>query len=211
MPRRLLCTVLLAGLLLPALSPAVAAEVVAHVGVNASTFHMDDLSSDAREGLAAGVSVRLPISANFALMPEVWYMQKGFKRGKLWDQIDLESKLQTITVPLLLNYRFLAVSADPRIFAGLAVDFVLKDEINRRDDDAGWLDVTDQDESIYWSLVLGGGARLFGWFDVDIRYQHGLTKVTNFDYVEFDDVIPSHQEFDDAFDRTWTLSVGYWF
>ncbi len=212
MSRPLICTLLVLGLIAPlTVAAAGPTEIVAHVGVNASTFHMDDLYGDAREGLAAGVGVRVPIGGSFALMPEVWYMQKGFKEGTLWEQIDLQGKLETITVPVLLSYWFDAKASDPRVFAGLAADFVLKNEIKRRDGTGDWLDVTDQTESVYWSMVFGGGARFFGWLDVEGRYQHAFTKVTNFDYPVFSDMIPEQQEFDDAFDRTWTLSAGYWF
>ena len=185
-------------------------EYVARVGVNVSTYHMDDLYSDAREKPAVGVGAAIPIAENWKLMPEIWYMNKGFKQGTLWEQIRIQARTQTITVPVTVSYWFQANASDPRVFAGLAVDFLLSSEIARAGGDE-WFDVTDQDESVYFSLVLGGGARFFGWLDVDFRYQHAFTPVTNFDYKEFDDIIPEAQEFDDAFDRTWTISAGYWF
>ena len=185
-------------------------EIVAHVGVNVSTYHMDDLYSDAREKPAVGVGAAIPIAENWKLMPEVWYMNKGFKQGTLWEKIRIQVRTQTITVPVTVSYWFQAKASDPRVFAGLAVDFLLASEIARAGEDE-WFDVTDQDESVYFSLVLGGGARFFGWLDVDFRYQHAFTPVTNFDYKEFDDMIPESQKFDDAFDRTWTISAGYWF
>lgn len=212
MPRRLICT--LVALVLLATVPAAAGtpELVVHAGVNASTYDMDDLYEDAREGLALGLDARVRLGAEgFALMPGVWYMQKGFKEGTLWEQIQVQGKHESFTVPVLLSYWFEARAADPRAFIGVAADFVLKSEINRRQETSEWVDVSDEAESLYWSLVLGGGARFFGWLDLEVRYQHGFTPVTNFDYREFDDVIPESQEFDNAYDRTWTLTAGYWF
>jgi hypothetical protein len=211
MPLRPFRITLVLALLLVAVAAAARPELVLHAGLDASTIDQDDLYEDAREGLAAGLGAKLPLFESFALMPEIWYMQKGFKQGTLWEQIDLQAKVQTITVPVLLSYYFRARPADPRIFMGVAADFVLKHEIARVDDERGWVDVSDQAESFYWSLVLGGGARFFGWLDAELRYQHGLTPITDFDYREFDDLIPVAQEFDDAFDRTWTLSLGLWF
>jgi hypothetical protein len=202
---------LLLGLLLAAGAAAARPEFVLHAGVNASTIDQDDLSEDAREGLAVGLEVAIPLVEGFVLMPGVWYAQKGFKDGTLWEQIPLEAKVETLTLPVLLSYAFPARAADPRAFIGFALDLPLSQEIDRRDDDQGWLDVTDQAEGHYWSLVLGGGARFLGWLDAELRYQHGLTPVTDFDYEEFDDVIPVYHQFDDAFDRTWTLSLGVWF
>jgi len=199
-----LCLIMTASL------AAAGTEFVARVGVNVSTYHMDDLYSDAREKPAVGVGAAIPIAENWKLLPEVWYMNKGYKQGTLWEQIRIQGRTQTITVPVTVSYWFQAKASDPRVFAGLAVDFLLSSEIARAGGDE-WFDVTDQDESVYFSLMLGGGARFFGWLDVDFRYQHAFTPVTNFDYEVFDDVIPESQEFDDAFDRTWTISAGYWF
>ena len=50
-----------------------------------------------------------------------------------------------------------------------------------------------------------------GWLDIDLRYYHAITPVTDFDYVEFDDRISMMHEFDDAYDRTWALTAGVWF
>ena len=212
MHTRLSLLLLALGAILTASVATAGPEYVARVGINISTYHQDDLYSDAREKPAVGVGAAIPIAENWRLMPEVWYMNKGFKGGTLLEatKITFQGRTQTITVPVTVSYWFQANASDPRVFAGLAVDFLLNSEIARHDGEE-WFDVTDQDESVYFSLVVGGGARFFGWLDVDFRYQHAFTPVTNFDYKEFDDVIPEVQEFDDAFDRTWTISAGYWF
>jgi len=188
---------------------AAAPDLVVHAGMATATIHQDDLASDAREGLAGGVGARVHLDEGFWLLPEVWYLQKGFQGGTLAEEIEFEGKLQTISVPILVSYWFTAKHLDSRVFGGIAADFVLKSEI-RRDPDPGWLDTTARDESLYWSLVVGGGAR-FDRLDLEVRYQHGLTRVTDFDYPEFDDVFSQMFQYDDAYDRTWVLSLGYWF
>jgi hypothetical protein len=199
-----------AALLLAAPTSQARPEFAAHAGVNISTYHEDDLYSDAREGATVGVGAAFALSDEWKLVPEVWWGQRGFKQGTLWEQIGLDGRTQTITVPLTIQYWFPAESVDPRVFAGVSVDFLLKSEISELGSDE-WIDVTDQDNSSYWSLVLGGGVRFMGWLDLDFRYYHAFTPVTNFDYEEFDDRIPVLNEFDDAFDRTWTLTLGVWF
>jgi hypothetical protein len=196
-------------LLLPALASAASRpELVIRVGGTATTVHEDDLYSDAREGLAVGVGSLLEIGKGWALLPEIWYQQKGFKSGTLWEQIHLEQKTSVITVPVLLSYLFPARRLVSRVYGGLAVDVLLTSETRERRED--WVDVKDHDESVSLGLVLGGGTHI-GWLDLDIRYQHGVTRTTNFDYPQFRDVVSVNQEFDDAFDRTWTLSAGFWF
>ena len=185
-------------------------DLVARAGVAVSSVHQDDLASDAREGLALGLGADIPLGGTWSLQPEVWYQRKGFHRGRLWDRVDVQQRTETVSVPVLVSYEFIAARLRPRAFAGLAVDVLLGSEIS--EPGGAWLDVTDQDESAYVSLVLGAGARLLdGRLDVDVRYQHGLTPATDFDYTQFDDRVSENQEFDDAFDRTWLLTAGVWF
>lgn len=191
-------------------TPALAERppVVLHVGASTSTYHQDDLSCDAREGFAIGLGSQVNLGGGFALMPEVWFLQKGFKDGTIWELVDIEERLDTVSIPILLSYWFPAERLDPRVFAGFSADFVTKSRI--RKEGGEWQDVSAQDESLYWSLILGGGFRA-KWFDLDVRYQHGLSQVTNFDYPQFDNVIPQDREQDPAYDRSWIFTVGYWF
>jgi hypothetical protein len=203
----------LAALLAPGADPAAAAgpRLAAHVGFNASDLHQDDLTSDARFGPAIGAGAHWPVGQDGWLVGvEAWYQTKGFRRGTFLDQIDMEYRARTVTVPVLLSYEFLGTRADVRAFAGVAADVVLASEFREPDDDA-WRDVTDEDESLAWSLVLGGAVRVLGRWDLDVRYQHGLSELTTFDWTALDDRLSAEQAFDPATESTWTFTLGAWF
>jgi hypothetical protein len=192
--------------------PVAAAErpdIVVHTGVNASTIHEDNMTASSRPGLAAGLGARVRLNHDISLLPEVWYHQKGMRSATLWEQIELETRYQTISVPVLLSLWFPATHVDARAFLGLALDWIIRSEI-RRQDVGVWQDVTAQDENVYVSLIVGGGFRRRG-VDLEVRYQHGLSQITDFNYREFRDVVPVMHPFASAYDRTWTLSAGHWF
>jgi hypothetical protein len=195
-------------LVLPA-TAAARSDFVIRGGVNASTIHEDMLTASSRSGLAAGLGARVRLNHDFSLLPEIWYHQKGMRSATLWEQIELETRYQTISVPVLLSLWFPATHVDSRAFFGVALDWIVRSEI-RRQDRGFWQDVTGQDESVYVSLIVGGGTR---WrsVDLDVRYQHGISRATDFAYREFRDVIPLMHPFAPGYDRTWTLSAGYWF
>lgn len=184
-------------------------DIVAHIGITAPTMHQSGLSADARDGLALGVGTRFAIGAGFSVAPEIWYLQKGFKEGALWGVMDLEMKANTVSIPLLVTYYFDAKRVQSRAFIGPAMDIVMTAEILRDHGDT-WVDVADESESVYWSVVAGGGVRRHD-LDLEIRYLHGMTKLTDFDYTEFTGVTAHGGHFGDGLDRTWVLSVGYWF
>jgi len=202
------------ALLLCSTSPADAPaadrpDLVLRAGMNASTMHEDNLSARSRRGLALGLGTRLRLNHDFVLLPEVWYHQKGLRRGTLWEQIDLDTRFQTISVPVLLALRLPSTQFESRACIGVALDWMLKSEIFRYDRQQ-WQEITEGDEAVYVSLIVAGGTR---WrnLDLDVRYQHGLSRVTEFDYREFRDIIPLLHPFDPGFDRTWTLTAGLWF
>jgi len=197
----------LLGVLL--VSPVVARPaMVAHAGVATANQHSDHLTSDAREGAAFGAGVQLPLGGQWRLTPELWYVPKGFKHGTLWETMVLEMQAGVISVPVMLSYHFQAARVDPRAFAGLAADVLVSAETRRQG--RGWVDVLDETDKLSWTLVLGGGVRKGRW-DAEVRYLHGLTAITDFDYRDFDDMISELQPFKDATDTTWVLSAGIWF
>ncbi len=183
--------------------------VAVRAGMSAAVLHEDGLAARARRGLACGLGARLPLSAEFSLQPEIWYLQKGMHRATLWERIDLETRYQTVSIPVLLALDFPATRFESRAFIGPAIDLLLGSEIRRRDRGV-WQDVTSQDESVFFSLVVGGGTR---WrrLDLDVRYQHGLSRLTDFNYREFADIVPDMHPFKPAYDRTWILTAGLWF
>jgi len=203
--RRVVISLLIVALALPALA---APEMVAHAGFATANQHTDGLSSDAREGVALGFGVQLPLFDDFRLTPELWYLQKGFKDGSLWEMLDLEMKTGVVSIPVILSYHFQAKRVDPRAFVGIAADILVEAETRRTGRD--WVDVADESESVSFTWVLGGGVRKGHW-DAEVRYLHGLTAITDFDYTDFDDTISQYHNFKDSTDTTWVLSVGYWF
>lgn len=209
----LLCAslLLLAAVGIPSAVSAAPGGLVAHAGVAVSDLHQPDLFSDARLGPAVGVGWHRPLGADgWHVGLEAWYQRKGFRRGTLWNQIGLQMRTDVLSLPLLVSYWFPGERFEGRAMAGIGADVILGAEYQEHDQDA-WLDVADQSESVAWVLVLGGGMRLLGRWDLDVRYQHGLSPVTDFDWTGFDDRIPVHHRFEDATDSTWTLSLGAWF
>ncbi|MEZ4388957.1 MAG: porin family protein [Candidatus Krumholzibacteriia bacterium] len=196
------------ALLLAAGTAAARPAIVAHAGVASANLHCDPLTSDAREGLAVGAGVDLPLGGQWHLTPELWYVSKGFQGGTLWEILILEMKADVVSVPVLLSYHFPAERVDPRAFVGLATDVLVKAETRR--EGRGWVDVLDETDTFSWTLVVGGGVRKGRW-DAEVRYLQGLTAVTDFDYGDFDDMISEYRKFKDATDTTWVLSLGVWF
>jgi hypothetical protein len=211
----LVCLVLVGGAAFGPLGEAAAAgpaDLLVHAGMNVSTVHLDDLIAKSRRGLALGVGTCLRLSDDFCLLPEVWYMQKGIRGSVAWELVTLETRYQTISVPVLLALQFPAARFESRAFIGPAIDWVLANEIRRKELQAwqAWHDVADQAEDLYVSLIVGGGTR-YGRLDLEVRYQHGLSKLSDYRYREFLDVMPAMTTSKPAYDRTWTFSVGYWF
>ncbi len=211
--RALICLslVLMLSVVVAPRTHAAGAGLVAHAGLAVSDLHQPDLFSDARLGPAVGLGWHRPVGADgWHLGLEAWYQRKGFRRGTLWNQIGLQMRADVLSLPLLVSYWFPGVRFEGRAFAGLGADVILGAEYQEQDQDT-WQDVADQTESVAWVLVLGGGMRVLGRWDVDVRYQHGLAPVTDFDWTGFDDRIPVDHRFEDATDSTWTLSLGAWF
>ena len=203
------CLILLApGAVVPA---AGATDWVARAGLAVSDLHQRDLTSDARRGLAVAVGGHRPLGTDgWRLGAEVWYQRKGFRRGTYENRIGLEMRADVLTVPVLVSYRFPGERFSGRAFAGVAADVVLRTEF-RESGQATWQDVTDQDEAVAWLLVLGGGVRMGAGWDLDVRYHHGLSPLTDLDWTQFDDRLPVAHDFADATDSTWTLALGRWF
>jgi len=210
MRRTLICLFVVAavGIVMSPRSVMAAPPVVVHAGMTTSNQHCDGLDSDAREGLGLGLGTQVPLFDDFRLQPEVWFLQKGFKDGNLWETVDLEMKTAVVSIPVLLSYHFRAQSVDPRAFVGVAADIIMSAETRRTDRD--WVDVADETNSVNLTWVLGGGVRK-GNLDAEVRYLHGLTAITDFDYADFDDQVSQDHYFKDSTDTTWVLSLGYWF
>jgi opacity protein-like surface antigen len=199
-------------LLLACSIPATAAiDWTARVGLAVSNLHQRDLTSGARHGLAVGAGGRYDLGTDgWAVGTEFWYQRKGFRRGTYENRIGLQMRADVLTVPLLLSYRFPGERFSGRAFAGVAADVVLRTEF-QESAQVDWQDVTDQDEEMAWLLVLGGGVQVTGGWDLDVRYQHGLTPLTSFDWTQFDDRLSTAHEFADATDTTWSITLGRWF
>ncbi|MBD3221908.1 outer membrane beta-barrel protein [bacterium] len=208
MPRRLL-TCLLVSAALPAVALAALPDLVVRAGAVEANLHQDDLDSESRLGVAAGLGADLPLIEGFHLAPEVWYQQRGFEKANFAGVSPLELRTEVLSVPVLVAYHFAARSVDPRAFVGLAADVLLGAEARR---DADWVDVSDDpgSESLSWSVVLGGGVRWHD-LDLDVRYVHGLSAATTLDYDLFDDTLSQMQAYEDATETTWVFTLGYWF
>ncbi len=197
-----------------AIPPLPATGWVARAGLAVADLHQRDLTSDARHGLAVGFGRHRALGTDgWRLGAEIWYQRKGFRRGTYENRIGLQMRADVLTVPVLVSYRFPGERFTGRAFAGVAADVVLRTEFQEAGEAgaSGWQDVTDQDAAVAWLLVVGGGVQVAAGWDLDVRYHHGLTPLTDLDWTQFDDRLPVAHDFADATDSTWTLALGRWF
>ena len=126
--------------------------------------------------------------------------------------LDFEEKQFGITIPLLIKYSATKGTLLPYGFAGLGLNFLVKDKVEmvlNNNAESPVLDYKDKRNSFTKSLILGGGLKykwklryLFG----EIRYSAGLSNMTNTSN-RYDQINESWPYVDDDF-RLDNLFVG---
>lgn len=127
-------------------------------------------------GVTAGVFVTLGLTPQFALQPEVLYVQKG-GRTEVNDQ---SLKISYIEVPLLAKFRIPAGGKgrnfSPHLYAGGALGFKVGCNLKSGSPTLSCEDIGAEVKTTDFSLVFGAGVNI-GRVMIDARLDLGLSKI----------------------------------
>ncbi len=145
-------------------------------------------NASARNTVGGGAFLTLHLSPAFALQPEVLYLNKGAQGSEQGTSV--EFRLGYIEVPVLarLTFPIEGSRVRPHIFAGPAVAFRSKCEVNASEAGVSLTMACDDPnmdaplKSVDWSITGGAGlsvplGKISGLLEA--RYDYGLTKIDN--------------------------------
>jgi hypothetical protein len=176
-----------------------------------------------RTALLAGLFVIIPINSNFALQPELWYIQKGGEASASFSFFDEDFSfssallLDYLEIPVLARYQpVVSGRARPSLVAGPSAGFLMKAKSRIKiGGESETADIKSQLRTTDISLLFGGGLEFssgLGRLSLDLRYMLGLTNILKTDNNEaFND--PFDDDFDEAGEGTirnrgLTLTLG---
>ena len=139
-------------------------------GVNLSTVKVSDGEDyDGKTGFHVGGLAHIHISRHFAVQPELYFStQGGQDEGE-----DIKLKLNYINLPVLAQYMF---DEGFRLQTGPQIGFLTGAESKTGNVE---VDVDDQIQSIDFSWVFGGSYLFSNGFGVDVRYNLGLSNISD--------------------------------
>lgn len=142
-------------------------------GYNLSTFGGDVDDAKSLSGFHLGGFVEIPVSAKFAIQPEVLYSAQGakFKESFMGFTLESKTKLDYINIPILAKYY---VTDAFSVEAGPQIGFNVKAE---NDYDGSTTDIKDGVKSIDFALALGVAYRLNSGLFFSGRYNFGMSNV----------------------------------
>ena len=153
------------------------------LGLSMYTFGGDDtefegVSPGTRMGLGAGGFLTFALGPNFALQPELLYVQKGARYEE--GDASVTFKLDYLDIPVLLKYRFPTEgSIRPNLFAGPVGSIKMSANIQMESGgDEASVDMSDEVKGFDFGVALGGGldfALSSSTLNFDVRYTLGLT------------------------------------
>ncbi len=173
-------------------------------GVNYSTQHSPVSSvfdGSHRWGPQVGVMTSYTLSSSFELQGELLYARRGFKTDVYVDMDDSKAhdwnfSFHYLNLPVLAKYhpfdKIAYIEAGPQL--GYLIDSGNKVKGVDLGDEAA---LKPKYNKIDFGFVGGIGADLGDHFNVDVRYYYGLTH--------------TQKDYDKGENRSWELSVGYWF
>ncbi len=136
--------------------------------INTAYQELDDFL-DSRTGFIGGGFLTYSLNRQFAVQPEILYVNKGAEKGVFlftayWD-------IDYLEIPVLLKFDLMPEgSVHPNLFAGPALDILLSSKIGVLNYS---YDVSDGMKTVDFSLVFGGGID-YKHFVFDLRYALGL-------------------------------------
>ena len=202
-------------ILLP--NPSLAIELTGglKIGANFANLYGEDLKEmeeelgedfESRLGICIGGFITFNISEMFAIQPEVLYSMKGSKaEGTLFGEtFKVKFNISYLEIPVLVKLRIPTQgNVKPSLFAGpsLAIKLSGKSKVEY----AGESEEEDIEElkNTDFGLIIGAGVDLgFGFLGqgkitVDLRYNFGLTKIS--------------EENDEVKNKVISLMIGYSF
>jgi len=180
-------------LLLPSLSLAKGIKVGFKIGVNnADLFGEEakqmeqDLGAELKSkwGLCAGGFIQFNISKVLAIQPEFLYTMKGARMEEevLGETLKVAFNLSYLEVPVLVKFMIPTPGGvKPSLFVGPAIAFKLdakmKMELAGQTDEE---DLSDDMKDTEFGLIIGGGLD-FGKLTFDVRYNLGLTTLSEYE------------------------------
>jgi hypothetical protein len=168
------------------------------LGMASSTLvsDTDDAEVDRRTGVSIGATIDVPIGTNADFITGLQWVQKGASVSEQDVNFELELQLAYLQIPALLRMDFGSQGVRPFLEGGAALgirlscDAVVKgggfnvsaacDEF--QDPDTGET-VEDPVKSTDFSVIIGGGVD-FGRARIGLRYDHGLSNISNLDTEE---------------------------
>lgn len=218
-PTRVLAALASIVLLAPALQAQTSITYGPMAGVSITTFGGADadlfdpesglsLNKSSRVGFVGGAFAEIQLHRNFAIEPQVLYVQKGAEyKGTVSDgstTVDAKAgfKLDYVEIPVLFKGELASDDGGvvPSLFVGPAVGFRVHCSIFAEVPGTGSLDEKCPDnsgiKSTDFSMVFGAGVE-FRHFALQGRYDLGLTKI--------DDAGS------DVKNQGWLITLGYAF
>ncbi|HTD39344.1 MAG TPA: porin family protein [Mucilaginibacter sp.] len=162
-------------------------------GVNFSKISTDNLNESTRTGYQAGVFARFGNA--FYLQPEAYLSSTGGKFTSTDGSFHANVNFTNLSVPLLLGHSFGSKNLNFRLMAGPIYTYTL----NKSEDFSSNATGAFNDFGHYKNSTIGfqaGGGVDIGPITADLRYEGGLTKVSD-DFGQRQNL--------------WALSVGFKF
>ncbi|QPH37932.1 porin family protein [Pedobacter endophyticus] len=153
-------------------------------GVNLAKINADFAKEENRLGYQVGAWARVG-GASFYVQPEAYIGSKGNKFISITqtdgNEVSAEGKVKftTLTVPVLFGTKFGANNLNFRLMAGPAISFVLDENSSFS---SAYQQATDFNDYKNQAFAIQAGAGVdVGAISVDLRYEAGLTNISNSD------------------------------
>jgi len=162
-------------------------------GVNFSKINADNLNESTRTGYQAGLFARFGNA--FYIQPEAYLSSTGGKFTTTDGNFSAKVNFTNLSVPLLLGHSFGSKNLNFRLMAGPVYTY----NLDKSQDFSDNANAAIADFGHYKNSTIGfqaGGGVDIGPITADLRYEGGLTKIS--------DDFGQHQ-------NLWALSVGFKF
>ncbi|MEO1261413.1 MAG: porin family protein [Bacteroidota bacterium] len=190
------------SLLFVAFASAMFAQVGVRAGITLPNYSGDETDGfDANLGLTLAALYEIPISDNFAIQPELAFVQKGYKfeADIFGTTFETKTRINHIDVPILAKVKFGNESVMAYAAAGPTLGYAISGSIEV-DGDSESIDDWDAFNRFEIGASVGAGAGIpagNGQVFLDVRYLLGLTNLADTD----DDITVRNSGLN--------LSVGY--
>ncbi len=164
------------------------AQLTLRGGVNLTTFVGGDAGDvESRKGLNLGAAIPLFHVGPVAIVPEIYYAQKGAESPAVGVFDPFEFRLDYIEVPVLARFNLGGRSIRPYLQAGPSFAWQLDCAISLQSAGSGSDDcgesINDELKDYDQGIVFGGGIDFglagIGALNLDARFERGLARITD--------------------------------